>query len=618
MFKDKSVKEISELAKIWYDLGGSILPEFGTKRFAAFCAESYTLVNEASGKAFEHVSIDTDMGGEIGYIDATDGTIHISSKLFNENIYKDFLGEDAEDFLAELAVTLFNGTVIHEGLHSQITFSSRSFFVDGISGILKMDFRYDDLIEKYGIKLSARAFNIIEDLFIESHVPDKLANWIQAYQDIVFRNSDILDMPEPDNPMEVLNFAVLYKNKNLRNHPRILSVLNEDAIRILNRASSGESMSSLAKRASWTFDLLEALFSDYENKDSDEGEESESGDKESKDKKDTNRAINPLDGSEKFKEVLEKSDDLDDEEIDEINREIEKQIKDIKKRKKEEREKEDSESFSDISDLVEVDVLNATRFKKTIEPEINIDATFVKQLKAIRTDNRAPGQASKRGSVMVKSRLTRIVTDQKIFARRDSERSDGSGNQKQSRMEVIINIDLSGSTRGRIANNEMGAAYEMSKALKSAQIPHSVYGHSGGFTPTVYHIYSFRMQQNNSDFEKRFNEACSLPLSQNYDGLVIEHLMDKFTNRRANCFLINMSDGVPLGWKYVGSSAMRHTKNAVKKARERGISVFSLSVVKSVVDANDDIYGEDYNIDCSKNLSEQFKKLLKKLATGKR
>ena len=264
--------------------------------------------------------------------------------------------------------------------------------------------------------------------------------------------------------------------------------------------------------------------------------------------------------------------------------------------------------------LVERDILDRGLYLGgSANPECKIDFKFLKNLQAIRTANRTPGAARKSGSVMVKSRLTRIATDGKIFAKNDAER------KTLKRIEVIINVDFSGSTIGSVINNELGSAMAMSKILRQARIAHSVYGHTSlpdGVTPILYHIFSYDMKTTNHDFDKRFELARRIKLIQYFDGVVIKRLGEKFTGRQASRFLINLSDGEPAAPGYMGYEADKHTKGEIETLRRRGIAVFAISVVGHVVSANDGIYGKDFNIDGSRNTSAQFQRLIQKIAIG--
>jgi cobalamin biosynthesis protein CobT len=239
----------------------------------------------------------------------------------------------------------------------------------------------------------------------------------------------------------------------------------------------------------------------------------------------------------------------------------------------------------------------------------NFDASFVKELIAIRTPNRTIGQARRSGSVMVKSRLTRIATDGKIFAKRDSSKKTNN------RMEIIINVDLSGSTAGEVLKNELNAAKAISIALKSARIPHTVLGHTSNSydKPIIYRIFSFDMNENDNNLDERFNRVLSVGLYNNFDGLILENLEQYFTKMEAARYVLTLSDGMPYGGSYSGHSADQHTKQAADKLRAKNINVISLSVVKSVVKGNDKLYGSEFNVDCSEDVTKSMKELVKKI-----
>jgi nitric oxide reductase activation protein len=123
------------------------------------------------------------------------------------------------------------------------------------------------------------------------------------------------------------------------------------------------------------------------------------------------------------------------------------------------------------------------------------------------------------------------------------------------------------------------------------------------------------MEETNQDWEGRFEKATKMRLAENYDGVVMERLQQKFTNRNAQKYIINLSDGSPAGPGYHGRAADAHTKHEIDNARKRGIGVFAISVVRHVVEANNRIYGHSFNIDGSKNTAAQFRTLIGKLVS---
>ena len=123
------------------------------------------------------------------------------------------------------------------------------------------------------------------------------------------------------------------------------------------------------------------------------------------------------------------------------------------------------------------------------------------------------------------------------------------------------------------------------------------------------------MEKTNHDFDARFEAAEYVQLAENFDGVVINRLGEKFTEKQGSKFLINLSDGIPAAPGYYSSEATKHTKQEVKNLRDKGIGVFAISVVSGVVHQNDKLYGADFNIDGSKNTDSQFQKLIIKLAS---
>jgi nitric oxide reductase activation protein len=57
------------------------------------------------------------------------------------------------------------------------------------------------------------------------------------------------------------------------------------------------------------------------------------------------------------------------------------------------------------------------------------------------------------------------------------------------------------------------------------------------------------------------------------------------------------SDGSPCGGHlYDGKKAKQHTIASIDSVRKMGIGVMSISLVPSVVESNDEIYGRNFNL----------------------
>ena len=81
--------------------------------------------------------------------------------------------------------------------------------------------------------------------------------------------------------------------------------------------------------------------------------------------------------------------------------------------------------------------------------------------------------------------------------------------------------------------------------------------------------------------------------------------------------LIVLSDGRPAGAGYDGwEDALYKTRKVVNDLRRRGIVVYSLSLIEEVIENNDKIYGEKWNIRLNEsplqNMLDELVKVVRK------
>lgn len=618
---EKQISKIRVQTRDWYTIGRDLLPEFGTESFYRFAAQSAALVYSFSAlrsNVDRTVTISVSKDTPSAYIDLATDSIVLSASFFVAETYEKIAG--AEDRIEDLAIAVINGAVVHETLHAVYT-TTKTGIEDTLYANEPFLGSTREMFAKYGKNIVCAAFNVMEDLYIEARTPEKLRQWIEATDDFFFSEAEAeRQLAEyEEDAVNGLNLAILYKNVHLRDYP-ILSTLPKDAAAAIELVLelAAEKTNIIQQRVELTYDFLNAF-----EVDESEGGEGESGDEDSESESGTGsgKAVSGKPGSGEgslpgsVAEALEKAlDEMSDEELERLDEIIREESERIAE------EEKDIKEYGDIykvswKKVLEVDVLNNDYAApwSNIDPTTTVNYGFLKELKAIRTLNRTPGAARTSGSVMPKQRLTRIATDGKIFAKADSSR------QQLARIEVIINVDLSGSTSGSVANNELGSAMEISKVLREAGIAHSVYGHTSKNrrTPYLIHIFSFQMKQNNSDWDRRFEAARRIRLEENFDGPVQEVLATKFTERKAERYIINLSDGTPCAPDYSGSVANEHTREVVEKIRKSGTKVFSISVVRGVVPMNDRIYGREYNINASMNVAGQFRKLIQRIVGGR-
>lgn len=594
--KTQTESEIREYSQDWYTMGRNFLPEFETPQFSRIAGNSTTFAYNVNPKNEGTIQIRLAKNIDTAYVDLASQTIFISEKYFSSELYNERY--DSPEKIEELAIALINGSTIHESLHILHT-ENRG--MGTIPEILALHTDFYTYQKEYGINLLSTIFNVTEDLYIDSQVSKRLEQWLQNRAEILFPEDSLNEMEVNGMDLNsIINLMIYYKNKAIRNNDQF-DYLDPEIMDIIKELTNGI-FKGQYYRIGLTFKLVD-LLPEFSSDESGDGEAGEDGEK------------SEIGGEipDELKSLLASIDSLSDDDFEKIASEISEESAEIA----ESENPLESHGGIEWKKLLEEDVLKmgigtyGTYRMKRIEPTSEINFSFLKELQAIRTLNRTIGQARTRGSVMVKSRLTRIATDGKIFAKMDTEKNT------LRRIEVIINVDFSASTMGSVINNELGAAKEMSKVLKSARIAHSVYGHTSRDSdiPLLIHIFSYDMKTTNPDWKIRFEKAEYIALSENFDGVVIKELQNKFTGKNAMRYIVNLSDGYPQAPGYTGTRASDHTTVVIEQTRKLGIGVFAISVVESVVYSNDRIYGKENNIDGSRNVNAQFRSLIRKLVS---
>lgn len=217
------------------------------------------------------------------------------------------------------------------------------------------------------------------------------------------------------------------------------------------------------------------------------------------------------------------------------------------------------------------------------------------------TTNRPYGMDEKRGHNIRK--LYRISTDSKIFAETVTMNSFKP-------MQVVILVDCSGSmncaafrtpkgewkTRIELAcEAALGAAFGLSEARCDV----AVYGHTAqirlGHEVNIYTMKTF-----NDPIDNLSHRISNMWLNHergwNKDGLAIRYVGRKFNSHSKRRVLIVISDGQPSASGYDGKAAIEHTKQMVNELRQEKVDVFSISITPEAKRANDEIYGEQFNV----------------------
>lgn len=597
-----NVKAVERETKRWYILYRGTIPTVGTREYAKFAGRSFSLVVNLAGEASSGYTVSVEKS-PTAYINQSKKQIVVPAWYLDGDAIK-AVNDSITDVSAS-AVTLLNGSVVHETFHLLHTPST-------LTTLLEAGGPTKPLYEKYG-QAANDAANILEDLYIES-----LASYCQYAQFVTGKNVIIFSeenfkkvseewKAEPKSLLKALQLAVFYKNEFFR-ADKVWEKLPFNALQALKLLSSAAAKLTTETRAVWIIKFLNS----FEIK-SDE--------------------VQPVSGS----------DNVDGSGSTES--EASKLAEEAESSKSESKEKKSSKSdfetaateaieegssmmkLSEYGDifhkivLEDIDSCNQTWHSRRVEVPTNF--SFLNTILRLRTKNHAPGEAKVRGSKIVNTRVYRISTDGKMFSNQNSQQD------KMERIEVIILVDASGSTRfchdgsrsGDLLAIETSNAEAIHKALRKVGIANSVYAHtsiegseSRGFNqPVLYHVSSYDMKSTTSNYEDKFTKLLNIQASENYDGYAIELAAKKFTSRPSKKLLIVLSDGEPSGPGYMGGLASKHTKEVVAKLRKTGIGVVCMSLVSSVIRKNNEIYGANNNIDATKNIQKEFERIITNL-----
>jgi len=213
------------------------------------------------------------------------------------------------------------------------------------------------------------------------------------------------------------------------------------------------------------------------------------------------------------------------------------------------------------------------------------------------THNYAPGQPTKRGQVLVNTRLYRLATDQKIFSYREKRQKLGRD------YEIAVLVDCSGSMAGGKIREAMQVGVGAWLSLRQARIRTILLGHTSTqprMSDDIEYPVLYLIGMPNDSIPKILAASYSFiegkGLHNNYDGFAILEAIKQFSNKRTKKWLFHISDGAPSGRNYSGEDARSHTAGAVQIARSKGIDVVSITIARGAYEVNDGIYGKEKNV----------------------
>lgn len=523
------------------------------------------------------------------------GSSASTDKYFNVMIpawycFKSALSKYAQKELSDhdakiMSLIMMNGSSIHEGLHVA---HSKSL-LNNLEQICKTV--VDQQLMKY-------CLNIVEDLKNEAicerypslfefvNLKNELLFSQGLFQEVISESIKKYNGTASAAAKVALEILPFFKCKSRRES--LITFLNEnylsEVVDLLNRsAREGVDTVYMATR------LYNYFFKENENgsdssPESDEGEDGESMDKPKK--------------NEKFS--AERST-------------LERMMKEAGEVGQAECENEfnspqmDIEVSGNVPSVIERDITTLSFGCEVEKSQLNFD--FVKSLKVSRQIVPSLGEPKTKGSLLVNTRLSRIATDGKIFAKRGE--SFSTSQRKQPVFTILV--DASGSMRG-LFKTVLSTVEVMANAMVQSGISFTVVAHTSieeaEDVPIVYHIFTNKVNGKTSvNMKERFEKAAGLHLQENFDGYAIDHCKKFFGKNEANIMVV-LSDGLPCAPNY--DSGVKHTKTIIEKMRKSGVKVISISLKHDVLSDNNRLYGEKYNIDgtSQRKLEEGMKRVI--------
>lgn len=650
---------VLNLAREWYSYS---LPRKIDTQFAEFAAKSATLANQVSRGILR-----IDASAPTAYIDPM-GITYLPGKYFDPKYFIEELKVAPEDATAT-AITLINGSTVHEALHRLWTspnllitrtfdqylseaFGSPSEESNWLSerftkkqiekaceqfdrkvryaNYRRETFKASNLAKALCVldQITVHCIQIVEDVYNEYRCSLEfvaLSEFVVAKNQILFTEDSLNEYAEKlltePNVEHILNMLTHTKNPHLRQSEVYSHELMVDAFHLLMKACNPDL--TQVERTNLAVQISMVLQQNDEIDCSSEGEGEGEGGGESFD-----ITIDPdgdptgnvdsaeQDGSQVMKafEAAVKNGELKAVKIDDDKGILPQYEYDL----------------SRIAPVAVIDVINGeSRFGKPIEYDTRF-LNFSKMLTLAYEQKHVYGAPRERGPEISKKYLNRIGFDSRIFTRKDTI------GLAKGRPEVIILCDWSGSMAGRssydgqnrqtLAVACLRAAYGAHVSLNQAGIANAIYAHTTGTdedddAPVLYAISAYNMPftghpsriMTTRSVHERFQKAATFSNSENYDGFAVRKASKFFSQSPTDKLLIVLSDGQPSATYYNNEYAIEHTSGIVKILRRDGIAVFSMSLVSDVVSINDHIYGKDFNIRAyGDNMNRQMEMALRK------
>lgn len=626
---------------------GQYVPEIGTTQFVKFAAHGHALISEVTK---EHVQYKVDVNSMTAYFDRDHQMIALPGWYF--------LPEGVQKFASENesmgALSLINGSTIHEALHAKWTKVNPAEMTRNAERRLG---------HSLSPELAGIIANVIEDVIIENSrsVKGYQKAWLAAKNDLLFNDkifAETVENFDGTNPLVIAQTLAFFKRESLQSKlaelvdPKIVEVLDElktkntactveqrvDAmVEIINLITTLAEETKASKTSGTDGDSEgtedDGETSEGETTEAPESEETSEGEGKSEEKPEEN-PFEPKtsSGSASETKAMPKNDGAEGA-MGEVAKEVEKLVEENKKEvskaaqafekevEREAREKEVTDqlerndgTLNFLAKNIKVSEVSKVSYNDGELMKIEFSNRFVQLLKQMRTVLPTHGRGKITGGKLDVLRLHQVAIDNKVFSQRTIE---SAGNNDK--IEMIILVDASGSMGRHVGGGRklfdqcISVTHKIFSALVNANVSSQVFAHTsyGGNLPHLIKI----ADNTTKNFTKKFELALGLGLAENLDGVIINEIVKNHfvSDSRTQKVLLVLSDGSPQSPNYPNYLGVPHTTSVVENARKMGVKVYSISLVEEVVKGNNRIYGADYNIDASKNLDKEMVNLVTKL-----
>lgn len=614
---DPRLSSIIKQTENWY--GTTMIPNFGTRSLVQFASQSTRMVEYVAGRS---CSFQIRANTSAAFIERKNKhdlpKIVIPTAYFTRSYYEDYfpgLANLSDEDFTRVAIAVFNGSMVHESQHARLTLPTLEAIV-AEANIGPEYSRFKQFI--YAIA------NVLEDIYIDADAMSKpYGGFVQAKNEIFFpaelvakrvadfeEASAALAAHEPhhsggkklgaDAIGEFVNLFITLKRAANLEHPIWEQEKFAPIAAMVKEIPGSENRYDILRR------LVEYIF-DVALPEAAEQAQQAGGDG-SEDGSPINSAESPMFNPGTIDRLMSNGQNETGEQASKTTIEAAAEVGEGETNEvfiNATGEREQSSQFSTMQ-IVTLELPRYSRGNVEPDPSFRRLGAVLRKMKA---RNTVPGRPMKSGNTLVGTRLYRIGSDGEVFTNMRKERADNE-------TETVFLVDASGSM-GLLYTRVVRAAYGAFVSLRQAGAAVAVYAHTGHPNdygiPAVYPVAGHKIGPHTASADDAFARMLHINLNENYDGFAIEEMRGVFTRRSGRKLLVVLSDGQPSGRLYNGPSAFNHTKDAIRKLRRSGIDVIAISLVSSVKRMNDEIYGREYNIDGTKDLEAQFKKLIAKI-----